>query len=191
MLRNLLERDWCRAAVGTLPLKPLPLHWKTFFSGGEVGIRSRPVPAPANHQANPGNMTPQRVLMVFTIMNRGGAETMVMNYYRHIDRRRLQFDFLVHGRPPAFMKRKSGNWAAGFTGCRPSPCPVWPHTGGRWRASLTNTRNTGWFTGTAPSWATGCTAKRPHGTSLSLRRMRTVPRWEWIKIPCSVFCSSI
>ena len=39
---------------------------------------------------------PIRVLQVFTIMNRGGAETMVMNYYRHIDRSKLQFDFLVH-----------------------------------------------------------------------------------------------
>lgn len=39
---------------------------------------------------------PIRVLMLFTILNRGGAETMVMNYYRHIDRSRLQFDFVVH-----------------------------------------------------------------------------------------------
>lgn len=37
-----------------------------------------------------------RVLQVVTHMNRGGLETMLMNYYRHIDRRRLQFDFLVH-----------------------------------------------------------------------------------------------
>lgn len=29
-------------------------------------------------------------------MNRGGAETMVMNYYRHIDRSKIQFDFLLH-----------------------------------------------------------------------------------------------
>ena len=39
---------------------------------------------------------PVRVLNLFTILNRGGAETMVMNYYRHIDRTREQFDFLVH-----------------------------------------------------------------------------------------------
>lgn len=39
---------------------------------------------------------PIRVLNLFTIMNRGGAETMVMNYYRHMDRSRVQFDFLVH-----------------------------------------------------------------------------------------------
>lgn len=39
---------------------------------------------------------PIRILMVFTIMNRGGAETMVMNYYRHIDRSKVQFDFIVH-----------------------------------------------------------------------------------------------
>lgn len=29
-------------------------------------------------------------------MNRGGAETMVMNYYRSIDRTKVQFDFMVH-----------------------------------------------------------------------------------------------
>ncbi len=39
---------------------------------------------------------PFRVLQVATIMNRGGLETMLMNYYRHIDRSKVQFDFLVH-----------------------------------------------------------------------------------------------
>ena len=39
---------------------------------------------------------PIRILNLFTIMNRGGAETMVMNYYRNIDRSKIQFDFMVH-----------------------------------------------------------------------------------------------
>lgn len=39
---------------------------------------------------------PVRILNLFTIMNRGGAETMVMNYYRNVDRSKVQFDFLVH-----------------------------------------------------------------------------------------------
>lgn len=39
---------------------------------------------------------PIRILMLFTILNRGGAETMVMNYYRNIDRTKVQFDFMVH-----------------------------------------------------------------------------------------------
>ena len=39
---------------------------------------------------------PIRILNLFTIMNRGGAETMVMNYYRNIDRTKIQFDFMVH-----------------------------------------------------------------------------------------------
>lgn len=39
---------------------------------------------------------PVRILNLFTIMNRGGAETMVMNYYRKIDKTKVQFDFLVH-----------------------------------------------------------------------------------------------
>lgn len=37
-----------------------------------------------------------RVLQVVTHMNRGGLETMIMNYYRNIDREQIQFDFLVH-----------------------------------------------------------------------------------------------
>lgn len=41
-------------------------------------------------------MEPIRVLQCFTIMDRGGAETMIMNYYRNIDRSKVQFDFLVH-----------------------------------------------------------------------------------------------
>lgn len=39
---------------------------------------------------------PIRVLQVVTHMNRGGLETMLMNYYRHIDREKVQFDFMVH-----------------------------------------------------------------------------------------------
>ena len=39
---------------------------------------------------------PIRVLQVFTILNRGGAESMIMNYYRNMDRNKVQFDFLVH-----------------------------------------------------------------------------------------------
>lgn len=37
-----------------------------------------------------------RVLQVVTDMGRGGLETMIMNYYRRMDRTRIQFDFLVH-----------------------------------------------------------------------------------------------
>jgi len=46
-------------------------------------------------------MKPIRVLQVFTIMNRGGAESMIMNYYRQIDRDKVQFDFLVHRKEQA------------------------------------------------------------------------------------------
>lgn len=39
---------------------------------------------------------PLRVLQVIGAMDRGGAETLVMNLYRHIDREKVQFDFLVN-----------------------------------------------------------------------------------------------
>lgn len=37
-----------------------------------------------------------RVLQVIGIMNRGGAESMIMNIYRKIDRNKIQFDFVEH-----------------------------------------------------------------------------------------------
>ena len=37
-----------------------------------------------------------RVLQVVTKMGYGGLEAMIMNYYRHINRNSIQFDFLVH-----------------------------------------------------------------------------------------------
>lgn len=42
------------------------------------------------------NNEPIRVLQVVGRMDRGGIETMLMNLYRHIDREKVQFDFLAH-----------------------------------------------------------------------------------------------
>ena len=39
---------------------------------------------------------PVRVLHVLGKTNLGGAESRIMDLYRHIDRSRVQFDFLVH-----------------------------------------------------------------------------------------------
>lgn len=39
---------------------------------------------------------PVRVLQVIGAMDRGGAETLLMNLYRNVDRKRVQFDFLVN-----------------------------------------------------------------------------------------------
>lgn len=41
-------------------------------------------------------MKPIRVLQVVTTMERAGLETMLMNYYRNVDRTKVQFDFLRH-----------------------------------------------------------------------------------------------
>lgn len=38
----------------------------------------------------------ERILILITSLDRGGAETMIMNYYRHMDRSKVQFDFLVN-----------------------------------------------------------------------------------------------
>lgn len=39
---------------------------------------------------------PIRILHVLGALNRGGAETFVMNVYRNIDREKVQFDFIIH-----------------------------------------------------------------------------------------------
>lgn len=38
----------------------------------------------------------KRVLHIVSAMNRGGAETLLMNVYRNIDRNKVQFDFVSH-----------------------------------------------------------------------------------------------
>ena len=49
--------------------------------------------------------SPIRILHVIGIMNRGGAETMIMNLYRNIDRTKVQFDFVENeGEEAAFDK---------------------------------------------------------------------------------------
>lgn len=40
---------------------------------------------------------PIRVLCVFSLLDRGGAESMCMNLYRRIDHSKIQFDFVKHG----------------------------------------------------------------------------------------------
>lgn len=42
---------------------------------------------------------PLRVLCVFGSLDQGGAESMCMNLYRHIDRSKVQFDFVSHSGP--------------------------------------------------------------------------------------------
>lgn len=43
-----------------------------------------------------------RILHVIRKMDCGGAETLLMNLYRNIDRSQVQFDFMVHSREPGF-----------------------------------------------------------------------------------------
>lgn len=50
-------------------------------------------------------MEPIRILHVVGTMNRGGTETLIMELYRHIDRSKVQFDFLIYNysdKPGAF-----------------------------------------------------------------------------------------
>lgn len=41
-------------------------------------------------------IAPIRVLQILGQVNNGGVEAVVMNYYRHIDKAKIQFDFVMH-----------------------------------------------------------------------------------------------
>lgn len=44
------------------------------------------------------NSSVRRILQISFDMSRGGAETLIMNIYRNIDRSKIQFDFLLHNK---------------------------------------------------------------------------------------------
>ena len=75
---------------------------------------------------------PIRVLNLFTIMDRGGAETMVMNYYRHIDRTKVQFDFLVHREQPGIYEDEIRS----LCGRIYRVCPVYPQNFARYKRDI-------------------------------------------------------
>ena len=64
-----------------------------------------------------------RVLHVIGAMDRGGAETMVMNLYRAVDRTQVQFDYLVH-ETNATTTRRSSSLAEESSGCLASRGPT-------------------------------------------------------------------
>jgi len=51
-------------------------------------------------------MEPIRVLHVVGNMDAGGMETLIMNWYRIIDREKVQFDFLVHSKKTGFYEQE-------------------------------------------------------------------------------------
>ena len=77
---------------------------------------------------------PIRVLNLFTIMDRGGAETMVMNYYRHIDRTKVQFDFLVHRERPGAYEEEIKSLGGRIY----RMCPVYPQNFTQYKRDIRN-----------------------------------------------------
>ena len=71
-----------------------------------------------------------RVLHSVSNMDRGGIETMLMNYYRHIDRSKVQFDFIVNKKKPGDYDdeiRRLGGHIYQSPGLDPLHYP-WPQT---------------------------------------------------------------
>ena len=73
-----------------------------------------------------------RVLHSVSNMDRGGIETMLMNYYRHIDREKVQFDFIVNKQKPGDYDdeiRRLGGHIYQSPGLPPHPHPARPQRG--------------------------------------------------------------
>ena len=62
-----------------------------------------------------------RVLHVVGAMNVGGAETLLMNLFRGVDRSRVQFDFLVYGDEPGFYDQEIADLGGRVLRTRHSP----------------------------------------------------------------------
>lgn len=62
---------------------------------------------------------PVRVAQVVGKMVGGGVEAVVMNYYRHIDRSKVQFDFLVDSDSTLVPVTRSNRSVAGSLRYRP------------------------------------------------------------------------
>lgn len=70
------------------------------------------------------------ILQSVSNMDRGGIETMLMNYYRHLDRSRFQFDFLVNKPKPGFFDeeiRAMGGRIFCSPGVAPQRYPAYLH----------------------------------------------------------------
>lgn len=68
------------------------------------------------------NAQPIRVAQMMTDMNYGGVEMVVMNYYRHMDRSRVQFDFFaLEGSTLPQREGDRTGWAAGCMWCQNIP----------------------------------------------------------------------
>lgn len=76
--------------------------------------------------------TPIRILNLFTIMDRGGAESIVMNYYRHIDRSKVQFDFMVHRE----QRGAFDDEIEAMGGRIYRMCPIYPQNFGKYKKML-------------------------------------------------------
>lgn len=75
---------------------------------------------------------PIKVLFLDTVMDRGGSETMTMNYFRNIDRSKVQFDFLQH----RYYKAAYEDEIAELGGTVYKICPPYPQNYFKYRKEL-------------------------------------------------------
>ncbi len=88
---------------------------------------------------------------------------MVMNYYRRMDRGKLQFDFLVHRDTPGIYEEEIRRLGGRIYRLPPITLRGLAAYQEKIAAFLTDIRNTSWFTAIVPSWATGYIVRRRRG----------------------------
>ncbi|WP_225432900.1 MULTISPECIES: glycosyltransferase [Bifidobacterium] len=78
-------------------VKPIRRDGEAAGSAKALLMRGRSAKSAGGEIESPeASSFPTRVLVLDTVMDRGGAETMMMNYMRHMDRSKVTYDFLVN-----------------------------------------------------------------------------------------------
>lgn len=60
-------------------------------------------------------MIPMKIAIIVGKMDSGGKKNLIMEYYRHIDRNIVQFDFICDSDSQAIPEEEIKNWAEEYT----------------------------------------------------------------------------
>lgn len=55
-----------------------------------------------------------RIAVIAGVLHSGGKRNLIMEYYRHIDRTKVQYDFICDSDSMVFPKKKSKLWAGEY-----------------------------------------------------------------------------
>lgn len=180
------ERDWAAPVRFALRLKT-PIRGSFEGKGWDSHADHRSIDCKKSRQRplrrlDFGSGTvilPIRVAQVMGKMLGGGVESVVMNYYRHIDRSKVQFDFWWMPILPASRKRRLKRWEAAFSASLHTSTPF--ATARNWSDfSMRNTGQSCTAISTRSAYSHCLRPKRPECRSVSPTH---IPRWARASLP--------